>query len=248
MGFFTPGYLREGKGIRKDEPKKKGIMRLFEIIARDFGDLIKLNFVFVLCCIPIVTIGPAIVALSAVITKRVRDIPCYVIYEYKKAFKENFKRALPAGLIVMALIAFSVFSVITYFQWYNSTGELPYFILSSFTAMLVVIITIASCYLFTLIAVVELPLKVQLKNALLLTVAFLPRSALILITTVPFWILAFWFIPLAPILILIYNCSLTNLLVNMNVWPVIEKVFITNKLISEEESLNHSENDDDAKQ
>ncbi len=253
MGFFTPGYLREGKGVRKDEPKKKGIKRFFEIIARDFGDLVKLNFVFMLCCIPIVTIGPAIVALSAVMVKRVRDKPCYVIHEYKLAFKENFKRALPAGLIVMALLFLSGFSILTYYGWHNSTGEMIYFILTSFTVVLSIFITLASCYLFTLIAVVDLPLKVQLKNSVLLTIAFLPRSALILVTTAPFWILVLWFFPLTIILLPIYHFSITNLLVNMNVWAVIEKVFITNKQLAEEEMQSeniqeYSENNDDAEQ
>ncbi len=243
MGFFSPNYLKEGKGVRKDEPKKTGIMRLFEIIARDMGDLFKLNIIYLICCIPIVTIGPATVALSAVITKRVRDIPCYVFHEFKTAFKENFKRAFGAGLLVALLLAICGVGAFFYSSWNNTaTGaeQILTLMLSSITILMLVIIMIASNYLFTLIAVVDLPLKQQLKNALLLTVAFLPRSGLILITTAPIWAATILFFPFTIPCFFVYHFSLINLIVNMNVWAVIEKVFVNNN----DESLEQ----DDAKQ
>ncbi len=244
MGFFSPNYLKEGRGVRKDEPKKKGIMRLFEIIARDMGDLLKLNIVYLICCIPIVTIGPATTALSAVMTKRIRDIPCYVFHEYKKAFKENFKRSFIAGLLVGFFLILSSVAAYFYSNWNTSavgTGEqIVTLMLSSITIVMFVIIFIASNYLFTLIAVIDLPLKQQIKNALLLTVAFLPRSGLILVTIVPIWVATILFFPFTVICFFVYHFSLVNLIANMNVWAVVEKVFVNDN----DESLDQ----DDAKQ
>ena len=56
MGFFSNMYTKEGPGVRKDQPPKKGIPRFFEILMRDYGHLLKVNFLFLLCCLPMVSI------------------------------------------------------------------------------------------------------------------------------------------------------------------------------------------------
>ena len=56
MGFFSNMYTKEGPGVRKDQPPKKGIPRFFEILMRDYGHLLKVNFLFLLCCLPMVTV------------------------------------------------------------------------------------------------------------------------------------------------------------------------------------------------
>ena len=77
MGFFSNMYTKEGPGVRKDQPPKKGIPRFFEILMRDYGHLLKVNFLFLLCCLPMVTVvlfgllfhqylGMLLIAVSAV--------------------------------------------------------------------------------------------------------------------------------------------------------------------------------------
>ena len=56
MGFFSNMYTKEGPGVRKDQPPKKGIPRFFEILMRDYGHPLKVNFLFLLCCLPMVTV------------------------------------------------------------------------------------------------------------------------------------------------------------------------------------------------
>ena len=48
VGFFSNMYTKEGPGVRKDQPPKKGIPRFFEILMRDYGHLLKVNFLFLL--------------------------------------------------------------------------------------------------------------------------------------------------------------------------------------------------------
>ncbi len=143
MGLFTPSYL------------KKGIARFFEIIARDFGDLLKLNFFFIVSCIPIITIGPAITALSAVIVKRIRNKPCYVFHEYKNAFIENFKRSFPAGILVSLLTVLASFAAWYYGNMYTANGNLAFLALASVTLLMLVLLLCGSCYLYTMIALVD---------------------------------------------------------------------------------------------
>ncbi len=243
MGLFTPSYLKEGKGVRKDEPPKKGILRFFEIVARDSGDLVKLNLLFFISCIPIITIGPAIVAMSAVVVKRVRNIPCYAFHEYKKAFKENLKRSFPAGLLVMVFVVMSLFAAWYYNSAYNQSQDLMYLVLAVITLFLSGLISAGSCYLFTMIAVVDLPLKLQLKNAVLLTFGFLPRTALFFIISLVLWAAAVLFLPWTLLVFVFVFFSFVNLIINMNVWNVLEKVFVIGLGSNDESDEDDEETD-----
>ena len=52
-GFFGIGdFTKEGKGVEKDAPKKRGIFAFFELFFRKFGRLCKLNLLYVVACIP----------------------------------------------------------------------------------------------------------------------------------------------------------------------------------------------------
>ena len=52
MKLFSRNYDRPGPGVSKDEPRKKGLARFFEVLFRDFFDLVKLNVIFLICIAP----------------------------------------------------------------------------------------------------------------------------------------------------------------------------------------------------
>lgn len=52
-GFFGIGdFTKEGRGVDKNAPKKRGIFAFFELFFRKFWRLIKLNLLYILACIP----------------------------------------------------------------------------------------------------------------------------------------------------------------------------------------------------
>ncbi len=72
-------------------------------------DLIVLNLVHLLCCLPIFTIGAAMAALNSCTIKMVRDEETTPIYrEYFKAFKSNFRKSTAMWLIMLLILAFMV--------------------------------------------------------------------------------------------------------------------------------------------
>lgn len=50
FGFFN--YEKEGKGVRKDEPQKKGIARFFELFFRKFWKYMQISMMYFITCIP----------------------------------------------------------------------------------------------------------------------------------------------------------------------------------------------------
>ncbi len=63
-------------------------------------DLIVLNIIFLISCIPIITISTAVTALYYTTMRIVSGNVSYVTRDYWKSFKENFKQALVTGVIV----------------------------------------------------------------------------------------------------------------------------------------------------
>ena len=67
------------------------------------GDMIILHLLWLLCCIPVVTIGPSTVAAHYVALKLVRDEGRSVPHMFFKSFQQNLRQGIPMGLIALAV-------------------------------------------------------------------------------------------------------------------------------------------------
>ena len=76
--------------------------KFFTVMGR-VADLIMLNVVFLICCLPIVTIGASLTALHYVTLKMARNEESYIIRSFFKSFKQNFKQATVINLIMLAV-------------------------------------------------------------------------------------------------------------------------------------------------
>ena len=72
--------------------------------ANKFADLMFLNMIAIIFCIPIFTIGASLTAMHTMVLKIYRDEESYVIRGFLKAFKENFKQATIIWLLYLAMI------------------------------------------------------------------------------------------------------------------------------------------------
>ena len=84
---------------------------LMETISR-ITDYVFLTIITLICCIPIVTIGPAFIAKYYVSMKMVRGEEPVVIKSYFRSFKENFKQGVILTLIMLPVVVFFVW------DWY----------------------------------------------------------------------------------------------------------------------------------
>ena len=81
-----------------------------------FGDLIILNILWIICSIPIFTIGASTTAVYYVTLKLVRDDDGYTIKSFLKSFRENFKQATVIWLIMLAAGLILGFDLYFFFQ------------------------------------------------------------------------------------------------------------------------------------
>ena len=57
------------------------------------ADLMVLNFIYIICCIPIFTMGAAKTAMYGVTKKMAKNEESYIIRNFFSQFKENFKKS-----------------------------------------------------------------------------------------------------------------------------------------------------------
>lgn len=69
------------------------------------ADLVILNLLVLLCCIPVITAGAALTGMHYVLLKMARDEEGYIVRSYFKSFKENFLQATGMWLIFLVLLS-----------------------------------------------------------------------------------------------------------------------------------------------
>ena len=157
-----------------DNPVTKALGRLF--------DLVILNLLFIICSVPIITIGAATAALYTVMLKFVKDEEGYIFSGFFVAFKDNFKKATISWLIILAIGLIIIFN----FLITNDIGEItgaywlqPIFI--GIFSLFSLILLFVYIYVFPLIARYESPIKNTFVNSILIAIAKLPYTFLLVI-------------------------------------------------------------------
>lgn len=163
------------------------------------ADLIILNIIYCLCCIPIITIGPATTALYYVTLKMVKNEESYIIKSFFKSFKMNFKQGAAIGLLLMAAAGIIVGDIYIMLSW---DAKYKFILIVIFIFLLVVWMFIM-IYIFPLLATFENTVKQTLKNSLLMSIRHLPYTVLMFILTVISYLLVGFIVQLMPFWFLI---------------------------------------------
>lgn len=140
------------------------------------GDLLILNFLMIIVCIPVITVGAAHTAMHYVLLKMVRDREGYLIRGFFKSFKQNFKQATLLWLLMLLVIAVYVGDILIFGY---SGMVFPKAVVIAVLAVAILLLMIA-VYVFPLQARFENPIKNTLKNAMILAFANLPKTILMI--------------------------------------------------------------------
>lgn len=219
MLWFRPGYLKEGPGIEKDAPPKTGLALFFEILVREFWQLLKLNLLFVICALPLVTFGAARAALSRCTMNMVRDVPNDVWYDFRQELKKDFPRNTVLGLL--ELFAIGVFLLLLSLPGVRGN-----------TAVCVVLFALAAVgalvlgYLWPMLVAVDVPLRAAVKNAAVLALAFPQHSLPALAVALLLYGLSFWLFPLSLPLVLFVPFGMGSFVTSFAAWSDIRRLVI----------------------
>lgn len=165
------------------------------------ADLIVLNLLTILCCLPVVTVGAALTALNTAAIKIVRGEETAPVKDYFRAFRVNFKKGTVLGLIF--LLIFAVLIV----DYLAAGNAVP--IARPVIAAVALLVLMLGQYAFALLARYENTLRGTLKNALLLAVGYFPRTLAMAVFAVILWLLAIQFLRYGAPILFLFGFSLT---------------------------------------
>ncbi len=137
------------------------------LFLRRMFDLMVLNILWLLCCLPVFTFGPASSALSRVMITLVRGGSEAVAKNFFIAFRRDFGRAVVLGLIGLAGLAIAVSDIL--FALSLSGGMKILFLIVAVLVSSLVFSYLA--YIFALHAFFENSIAGQIRNALSLAAA-----------------------------------------------------------------------------
>lgn len=145
-------------------------------------DCICLSLMFVICCLPVFTIGTAATALYYTVYKVIKNDRGYIFREYVSAFRNNFKQTTPVWLLVLVLgtvLGLDIYVMNRYAQAGSKLGVLVVFFLVAAAFLLA-----WALYLFAYMARFENTRKQSMKNALLMMLVHLPWTLALIVLAV----------------------------------------------------------------
>lgn len=167
MGLF---YNNEtaGSGVSKTQ-KKKPFFRFWQLFFNKFGAFFTINMIYVLFCIPIVTIGPATAAMTAMMRNIYLEKPQFLFHDFWILFKKNFKQSWFIGILDAAAIVGTYLLIASYpnIPEEDTTMRLMYAICIGAE----VIFFMMNFYIYPQIAVLDLKLSQIVKNSFILVCA-----------------------------------------------------------------------------
>lgn len=163
-----------------DSPLVRALNKLFDVMW--------LNLLTLLCCLPIVTIGASLTSMHMVLLKLYRDEDTYVARSFFKAFVKNFRQTTLlwfSYLLIGAVLAADLWIL------YTDAVEMH-------DAVKIVMTILAVVYLISLFWAFILqsryinPIKITMKNTLIVGLSHpLQTVAIVFLTIAPFLLLLF---------------------------------------------------------
>lgn len=160
---------------------------LFRFLSK-VADIMILNLLFILCCLPVVTIGAAVTALSYVTLKMKDQEEGYIWKSFFQSFKQNFGQATVIWLIMLALGA-----VLRVDLWLTGAmhGNLQLLMRVCVGAGILVWLMVF-LYVFPLQSRFYNTIGMTMKNALLLAIGNFPRTACMILVMIGAAVLTVW--------------------------------------------------------
>ena len=155
------------------------------------GDLVLLNLCYLLCCLPVFTIGAATAALYAVCFRLGTKQEKKLLSSFFREFRSNLKRGTLLLLVLSLACAAAVGLVLLFLgaSGIGRSGLLP-------GLVLLLVCLIAAGYAFPLLSLFDNTCAGTLKNALILGLGYLPRSVCVVAVN------------LAPVILLLADLEL----------------------------------------
>ena len=158
--------------INLDGPILRTLTLIFDVTVT--------TFLFLLCCLPVFTIGASLSAMYATMLAVVRDGCTGVIRSFFGAFRDNFKQATLLWLLAAA-VGLVVAADIMVCWGFDMEAGMMLSVMQGLTVFCTALYAAVSTYVFSGIAVYRVTWKQAISNALYWTMKKLPATLALLL-------------------------------------------------------------------
>lgn len=255
MKLFHTDFSKPGPGVAPDEPRKKGLARVAEVVGRDMGVLFMAGSLALLGALPFLiglwfaiythawlvallagAIGgmiaaPPLCGLADTVLRGLRDEPYYWWPTYRRSWRNNWKACLLPGALFGALAAMDIFAFAH--------------LADGFALVLcmvgLVLLCGAALYVLAQIALLELPFVQILSNALLLMFKWLPRTLAAVTIIIGHSVLVWLYFPFTAIEMVILGSWFPVLWVLFIIYPALDGSFHIEETLNERNKQKYPE-------
>ncbi len=258
MGKFSKMFdpTREGPGVSKNQKEKRRFFLFFEIYFRKLSKIILLNVIYVLMCIPIITIGPATAALTYCMRNFAREEHAD-LSDFFDQFKKNFWQSLVVWLVFTLGFFVIIFGIIFYNGMLNQGDSVIGFLGLLFSILSSVVFLFMSYYVYLILVTFKVNFRQLLKDSFLFAFIGLGRNliATLFIGIIYGWFAIYLIVPtvaplfdpsftasidapaLALAMYIFFIPTLCSLIVNFTIYPGVKKFMIDPALSSKRKEI-----------
>jgi len=172
-----------------------------------FFDIMILNLLWVICSIPIVTMGASTTAVYYVTLKLVRDEEGSTIKSFFKSFKENFRQSTVIWLMLLVAGALIGFDLYFFLQMQTTVSALRTVMIAVFGGLLLIYLSIA-LFVFPIQAKFYNPVKRTLFNAFFMSIRHFLQTLGMLVMDIGLLAVAFFLVPVLQALLFLFGFPL----------------------------------------
>lgn len=151
---------------------------------------------FLLCCIPVITIGPALTAMYYAVEKSICRSEGYLTREYFRCFRQNFRQALAVWGIILGIFLLMSFNILMLMGMNLGVAGIA---LSAVYFAVIFLVLIVSGYCFPVLSRFECTVKGLFQTVVQMAVSHLRDTIFLLILQLVFvggMTFGFWYLPL----------------------------------------------------
>ncbi len=234
--FKLREFEKEGDGVSKNEPQKRGFFAFFENYFGHFWHFVTVNCWLVLLSIPLITSGLGFVGATYIARSFATKQHSFGTSDFFGSIKKNLKQGLFAGIINIIITAVLIFATEYYFEamavaknavsWETVCFGIVMFMLIIFIMMNYYIWTLIITFKYNLRQVYSNSFKLALigiKKNLVIFACLLPcyvalAALIVFFGSIGFVIAMFLMVTIFPMF--------RMLVIEQNIFPVIKKILI----------------------
>jgi uncharacterized membrane protein YesL len=227
--FFGLFDHKSAGGVPEDSQKRGRVRNFFQIYFRKFWKLALLNLLYILFCIPIITIGPATAGIVKVLKNFSQETHSYVFSDFWSSFKKNFKQSFIVGIAEILIVLCILSGFIVYPSLAVQSGNIIWYIFFIIVASIFILLFIMKFYIYLMIVTTNIKLTDIIKNSFVLTFMEFKRNlstaVIVIVTLIATTVLVIFYNNLLPFT-LFGPLTTLWLLICYNCYPVIKKYVI----------------------